>query len=132
MEQTGTNKTKMKKLFSLLLLIPVFSFGQTIKPEGIQTITTTGATSISSGVGIAVVNPASALATLTINFPPSPSDRDIFLMEFGGTVTTGTVVTVLTLAGTQPLLGTLPTTAASGTVIAFIYNNQVGKWFRFI
>lgn len=118
-------------LFILLLSVSVCQAQTFIKPEGKQAHTSGASVAATAGVGILKVNPASLLAALTVTFPTAPSDRDVFIMLYGGTITSGTVVTVLTLAAGGNILGTLPTTALAGTAIAYIYDSSEGKWYRF-
>lgn len=123
----------MKKLIVLLLVaFSVSVQAQTVfKPEGFQTVTTTGTVNVTAGVGIVNVNPASVLATATINFPATPADRDIFLMTFGGTVTgNAAVVTLLTLTAGSGILGAGVTTGLAGTSVEYIYLAKTDKWYR--
>lgn len=110
------------------------SMAQAVKPEATVTITATGTNNLANGVGLVLVNPASLLAALTINLPANPMDRDVVIMQFGGAVTSGTVVTLLTIGaqGTAAILGTLPTTATANNCIAYMYNVNTNKWYRFI
>lgn len=91
-----------------------------LRPEGQQVIT--GSATVNAGVGKVVVGAGSLIASLTITFPSSPNDRDNLLILFNGGVT------LLTLTGT--ILGSLPTTAATGIGICYEYEASVGKWFR--
>lgn len=104
-----------------------------LRPEGEILVTATGTTNVSAGIGIVRVNPASLLATLTINFPAAPSDRDNILIFFGGTITgANTVVTLLTLTASATILGSLPTTALAGTCIGYEYCAATNKWYRLL
>jgi hypothetical protein len=67
------------------------------------------------------------MAALTVTFPSTPNDRDMVVMIFGGTVTTGTVVTLLTMPAA--IIGALPTTATVGAM-CYMYFASAGKWFR--
>lgn len=120
----------MKKLITLLLLVFALHIqAQTvfIKPEASQLVTSGSAVIVSNGVGLLRINPASALAALAVTFPSAPNDRDILVMSFGGTVVTGTVVTILTFVGST--VGTLPSTAVSGS-LCWIYDATISKWVR--
>lgn len=124
----------MKKLLYLVAFLPLFCFGQ-MRPEAHQTITSGTATTITNGVGVVVVNPASVLLTHTITLPSTPHDRDILIIQFGGTITgTGAVVTTLTIAagGVITLLGALPTTATAGMCLEYIYNVRTNSWYRLL
>lgn len=129
------NFTNMKKIILIICLsIPLTMFGQSVRPEGTQLITSAGSTTITNGVGVVVINPSLALATLTITLPSIPCDRDVILMQFGGTVTTGTVVTLLSIlaGGTPGIIGNPPTAATANNVIAYMYNVTTDKWYRFL
>lgn len=117
MEQIGINK--------------INKYNMQIIPET-QVMFTSGSTvTASQGVGLVIVNPASALSAMTINFPPNPDDRDMFMLQFGGSILSGSVVVLLTLSGgATGILGTLPTTANSGQCMTFIYNIKTNKWYR--
>ena len=91
-----------------------------LRPEGQQSITASA--TVSTGVGKVIVGVGSLIASLTITFPSSPSDRDNLLIFFNGGVT------LLTLTAT--VLGPLPTTAATGACICYEYEASVAKWFR--
>lgn len=65
-----------------------------------------------SGQGIMVLQPASAVATLTVGFPPSPADNQEFVLASQG------VVTALTLVGGITL----------GPALASMSLNQVAIW----
>jgi hypothetical protein len=100
-----------------------------IKPEGIQTVTSGSTVTVSNGVGILVVNPSSLLAALTVTFPSTPNDRDYLLMQFGGTMTSGLVVTALAVTGAASIIGSVPV-ATAGMCSAWIYNVALNKWLR--
>jgi len=128
--QTGLKLTKMKKLLILFLLAFAFHVqGQTVltKPEGVQIVTSGSTVTVTTGVGLLKVNPTSTLAALAVTFPSTPSDRDVLIMTFGGTLTSGTVVTLLSFVGST--IGTLPTTALTGSIM-WIYDASVAKWYR--
>lgn len=95
-----------------------------LRPEGTQTIGS-GSTSITQGVGRAIVGSGTLLASATVTFPPSPSDRDNFIMIFNGGVTLLSL-----LGGSISILGTPPTTIATGAAIAYEYEASSNKWYR--
>lgn len=121
---------KMKTLFTLLLLaFALHSSAQTafIKPEAVQVVTAGSTVTVTNGVGLLRVNPASTLAALAVTFPSTPNDRDVLIMTFGGTLTSGTVVTLLSFVGST--IGTLPTTALTGSIM-WMYDASTAKWYR--
>lgn len=91
-----------------------------LRPEGSQTVTSSA--TITTGVGRVIVGAGSLLASLTITFPSNPNDRDNLLLLFNGGVT------LLTLVGN--ILGTLPTTAATGVGMCYEYEAVTSKWYR--
>ena len=124
----------MKKIILLLLVCISFNCGaQFFNPAALQTVTSGSTVTVTQGVGHLLINPASVLTTLTITFPASPNDRDILVIRFGGTISSGvSVVTALTLSSVAGLMGTLPTTAVSGMCMLWIYDASTGKWYRLI
>lgn len=69
-----------------------------------------------------IINPAGSLLTLTINFPSTPSDGDIF------EICSSQAVTTLTM-GNGTVVGPL-TTMAIGTFAGYVYSATSSKWFR--
>ena len=91
-----------------------------LRPEGQQAITSSA--TVSTGVGKVVVGAGSLIASLTLTFPSNPNDRDNLLIFFNGGVT------LLTIVGT--ILGSLPTTAATGACMCYEYEAATAKWYR--
>lgn len=91
-----------------------------LRPEGQQAITSTA--TVTSGVGKVLIGAGTLIASMTITFPSAPNDRDNLLMLFNGGVT------VLALTGN--ILGTLPTSAATGVAMCYEYDASTAKWFR--
>lgn len=93
---------------------------------------TTGATvTMRDGIRVLYVNPASLLANLTITLPAAPLDGQEVLIEFGGTITTGTVVTTLSVvanAGQTLIGGASITTATVGGGIHVKYESSTTIW----
>jgi hypothetical protein len=100
------------------------------QPEGIQVITAAGSTSVNAGVGIVMINPASALATVALTLPASPADRDDLYIIAGGTITAGTAVTVFSIVTT--VIGAIPTTMVAGQAIQYKYFQSTAKWYRIL
>lgn len=101
-----------------------------LRPEGTQTITTGTASTISTGVGLVLFNPTTTMATYTATFPTAPNDRDDLFILFGGVLTGGTVVTILSIVSAIGIIGTLPTTAVAGLVLKYQYIASLNKWFQ--
>lgn len=98
-----------------------------------QTHTSGTTVTISNATTWLIVNPASTLATLTITMPASPTDAQRIEINFGGTLTTGTVVTDITVAGNtgQSILqATTPSSLEAGEALSYRYNSTNLKWYR--
>ena len=80
-----------------------------------------------------VVNPASTLATLTVTMPASPTDGQVVEISFGGTITSGNVVTSLTVSpnsGQTLLQATTPSSVEAGETIRYRYKSSNTKWYK--
>lgn len=92
---------------------------------------TSGATfTMASGKGGVVVNPSTTLAALTIFFPLAPINGEERSIVFGGVLTSGDVVTSLTLDGNgksvfNPLTGAIATNAYA----TYKYNSTNTTWY---
>lgn len=79
------------------------------------------------------VNPASTLSTLTITLPATPVDGQKIEISFGGTLTSGDVVTALTVSpntGHTLLQASSPSSVAAGETISYRYKSSNSKWYR--
>ena len=84
----------------------------------------TGATvAIPAGVVVTTVDPAGAIAALTVNFPASPADAQVQFLSFTYAVST------LTLGGGAFGNGSSPGAAVAGSAWTFQYQAAAGKWF---
>ncbi len=98
-----------------------------------QTHTTGTSVTLNNATTWLVVNPASVLSALSVTMPATPTDAQRIEISFGGTLSTGEVVTTLTLAantGQAILESSTPTTVAAGETIAYRYNSSNLKWYR--
>lgn len=97
-----------------------------------QVFSSTGNVTISNSKRGLYYDPASTQATATITLPSTPTDGQEIIISFGGTVTTGTVVTLLTVAPNsgQAIVGTLPTTATVDSIIEYKWRASVSKWYE--
>ncbi|GAB4052523.1 hypothetical protein [Spirosoma litoris] len=80
-----------------------------------------------------IVNPAATLSALAVTFPATPFDGQVVTISAGGTMTTGTVVTALTVVantGQGVLEPTAPGSTAAGKSVSYRYNLGLTKWFR--
>ena len=77
-----------------------------------------------------LVNPSSTLANLTINLPASLKDNQEIHILFGGTITSGAVVTNLTVSAASGIIQTSPiTNAAAGDALDFLFSTSAGKYY---
>ena len=76
-----------------------------------------------------IVNPATILASLAVTLPASPTDGQDVLISFGGTITSGGVVTAISISPT-PIDATTPDFVAAGEHIAYRWNATNSKWYR--
>lgn len=89
--------------------------------------TTGGNWQIPDNISLAVYNPAILQATATISLPVNPIEGQLLEILVGGTITTGTVVTALTLSGgLNAIIGSVLTTLNAG-LIKLRFTN--GKWY---
>ena len=102
--------------------------------EGVHTITSGTTATINNGAGTVFMDLASLAATFTLTMPSAPNDKDIINIFFGGTITSGTVVTALTLSANsgQTILGTAisATAALFSSCFRFQYRNSTSQWYR--
>lgn len=99
--------------------------------DSIQSHTSGASVTISDNNRGLYVNPASTLAALTITLPANPVDGQEIIIHFGGTLTSGAVVTALTLAGSGGstiLNGSSITTAQAGDGYILKYQATGTLW----
>lgn len=106
------------------------------KPAQFNTSTAaTGPLSIPKNTETFSYNPATTTAAITITLPPTPFNGQEVTIIGGGTLTTGTVVTTLTLgvdtsiAGTT-IIGAAATTLVVGTPLKYKYDLRINAWYR--
>jgi hypothetical protein len=102
--------------------------------EGIQIVTSGTTATVSNGVGTFFLDLASLAATFALTMPSAPNDQDIVAILPGGTITTGTVVTLFTLSpnGGQTVVGSALTSTALavGTIPTYQWRNATSQWYR--
>ncbi len=76
-----------------------------------------------------MVNPASILASLTVTLPASPTDGQDVIVTFGGTVTSGGVVTSLSFSP-APIDASTPSYVMAGEHLGYRWNSTNSKWYR--
>ena len=93
---------------------------------------TPGGFTIPDNKYLAVYDPASLQASATITLPANPIDGQIQVIAFGGAITSGTVVTALTLATSGGQTINVGTAATTGTVeqpLTFQFLAPLNKWY---
>jgi hypothetical protein len=88
------------------------------------TTPSSGSTVNSDGSNAMFINNAALLAVLTVVFPGSPKDGQVFSMS------TRSAITLLTMSATPPIYGGLTSMLAAGYA-RYIYSSVAGAWFRF-
>ena len=97
--------------------------------SGMQVATTTGTVTIAANVRGLYLDPPSLLASATIKLPTAVDGQEIIIL-FGGTITSGAVVTSLTINGNGgTLIGTPASSAVAGTVIRYKYRLANTSWY---
>lgn len=95
--------------------------------SGIYTIQnaapTTGTTVTSNGATQLVLNPAGTLAALTVAFPASPTNGQLF------SIASTQIITALTLTSTSTINGTITTLAANGGA-TWVFDTSLTAWIR--
>lgn len=94
-----------------------------------ETHTTGAAISLANATTWLIVNPAATLAALTVTLPATPTDGQDVLIQFGGTVTSGDVVTAITISPV-PIQATTPINAEYGEALEYRWNSTNSKWYR--
>ncbi len=98
-----------------------------------QVITSGSSGTVTGGNYIVTFDPASTLSSYILTLPASPSDMDIVKVEFGGTLTSGTIVTALMIlpnSGQTILDNTPPGSAVADNYLEYQYRTSNTKWYR--
>lgn len=118
-------------LSSGTLNIPQYAGGSTLLTR--QSITSGTTATGTSGNLIVTFNFASTASTFNFTMPASPTDQQVVAFEAGGTLTTGTEVTTLTItpnSGQSIIQSTALTTLGVGEYALYKWNNSLTAWFR--
>lgn len=97
-----------------------------------QSVTTAGSVTGTTGNLLVTIN-LSVANSIAFTMPASPTDQQVVCFEAGGTITTGNVVTVLTVtanSGQSLIQAQAPTTMNAGEYIQYRYNTSLTAWFR--
>lgn len=98
-----------------------------------QVITTGSSGTVSGGNYIVTFNPSSTLASYSLTLPASPSDMNVVEIEFGGTLTSGSIVTTLTIlanSGQTIIDNTPPASATADNYLKYRYRTASAQWYR--
>lgn len=105
---------------------------------GSSTLSRVSITSGSSSTAVVntlyTFNPASTLASYTFTLPPSPTDQQVVEIESGGTITSGTIVTTLSVlpnTAQDIIQSSTPVTLTLGEGWGYRWNSTVSKWYRY-
>lgn len=102
--------------------------------EGIHILTSGSSATANNGCGSIIMDMASLAASFTLTMPSAPNDQDIVAILAGGTLTSGTVVTLFTLSPNsgQTIAGTAlsATALVVGTVPTYQWRNSTSQWYR--
>ena len=93
---------------------------------------TPGGFAIPDNKYLAIYDPDSLQAAATITMPANPVDGQIQIIAFGGTITSGTAVTALTIATTGGQTLNVGTAASAGLIeqpLTFLYIAYLNKWY---
>lgn len=105
-----------------------------MRREGVHIITSGSSATANNGAGTILMDMASLAATFTLTMPSAPSDQDIVAILPGGTIASGTVVTLFTLSANsgQTILGLAISAAALavGTVPMYQWRRATSQWYR--
>lgn len=133
----------MKKIIYILsfLLLSALSYGQTkVTIRGnsggstalaVQEVTSGTSVTVNANTDVLVVNPAATLSTLTITMPSAMKTGQTLHIVFGGSVTSGTVVTSLSISpntGQSMIQNSTPSVVEAGETVSYKYYS--GKWYR--
>lgn len=132
---TTTSNGGAATLISGVLNIPIYSTnGDNFPTNQVHTsgatVTVTNQTTDKIWL---TVNPSSLLASLTITLPAVPINGQLVEVSFGGTMTSGAVITSLTISpnsGQTIVQASAPTTANAGDTLSYRYKTSVAIWYR--
>lgn len=95
---------------------------------------TSGTTvTVSAGNSVLTVDPTSTIAALAVTLVASPSDLQVVKIEFGGTLTSGIVITALSIlpnSGQTIIDNTPPTSATADNFLEYQYRSSTSQWYR--
>lgn len=102
--------------------------------DTLQSITSGSTATITDGTNIVYIDPASNLSSLAVTLPARPHPSNEITVYFGGTITSGSVVTTLSFVGNtgQTILqASSPSTVYAGDfAISYRFRTSNSKWYR--
>lgn len=129
---TTTGTSGAATLISNTLNIPQYSGGSS--GLTVQRVTSGSSGTVTGSNYIYVIDPASTLASYTATLPASPTDGQVVMFVFGGTLTSGLIVTALTISPntSQAIIdNTPPSSATSDDGLKYYWVSANSKWYRF-
>lgn len=143
---TAVSPTTVSIFIGQALSSTVYFVGGSIRPVnftgsgggGSSLLARVSITSGSSSTGavntLYTFNPASTLASYTFTLPASPTDQQVVEFESGGTLTSGTIITTLSVvpnSGQGIIQSSTPVTLTIGEGWGYRWNSTVSKWYRY-
>lgn len=104
----------------------------TSESDQITTYSSGSTYNVPDGIGLLYVDPASLIAALSILMPPNPADGQRFRAVYGGSIGSGTVVTLITFSANtgQGMIGITTVVGVAGNSALWQYRTSSGKWYR--
>ncbi len=97
-----------------------------------QTVEIGGDVTINDGVRGLYYDPPTVVASATITLPSTPVDGQEVILLFGGTIASGSVITLLTISPNnidQNIVGLTSTTATTQTMLKARYRIDIKTWY---
>ncbi len=129
---TTTGSSGAATFIANTLNIPQYSGGSS--GLTVQRVTSGSSGTVTGSNYIYVIDPASTLAAYTATLPASPTDGQVVMFVFGGTLTSGIIVTALTISPntSQAIIdNTPPASATADNSLKYYWVSANSKWYRF-
>ena len=98
-----------------------------------QVITSGASGTVGGGNYVVTFDPSSTLAAYALTLAAAPSDLAIVKIEFGGTLTSGTIITNFTVvpnSGQIIIDNTPPSSATADNYIEYQFRSSTNQWYR--
>ena len=111
--------------------------GSSVALDATYTVTSGTSSTVPNGDNIVIINPATTLSTYNLTTPATPHNGDRLYIVFGGTITSGVVVTTFTLTANSGQIFNATATPAAGPYVAqgvqgigwsWIYVSSLSRW----